>query len=232
MSGCKRRSKTNEASPQTDEACVAGLRRTPVAAPLCGRIRVHSRLEASVREVRRGFFRQRRSGDEHDRPAVERKADPALRLLGDRAKLARAIAKIGGEGAERGGLLTESAEASVVGPAARPLGGRGRESRYTPIDCWQEDSPAWKLRKASLRRAWGTARHRSGTRGPAAAKSPSAACWSTSTRVPATSRPGWPQHTETSIPFTLLVPLLGSWGAARRWLRDRHYMHDRRHGSR
>ena len=39
---------TNEASPQTDEACVAGVRRTPVAAPRCGRVRVHSRREASV----------------------------------------------------------------------------------------------------------------------------------------------------------------------------------------
>ena len=46
------RRSASEAAPQTDEACGAHddgrLSRTPVAAPRCGRIRVHSRCEASV----------------------------------------------------------------------------------------------------------------------------------------------------------------------------------------
>ena len=59
------------------------------------------------RALHRASFRQRHIGSGHGRPALERQADPALRLLGDRAKLARAVAEIGGEGAERIGLLAE-----------------------------------------------------------------------------------------------------------------------------
>ena len=67
------------------------------------------------RGVRGGFFRRRRSGGGHSRPAIEGQADPALRLAGDRAKLARAVAEVGGEGAERGGLLADPAEPGLAG---------------------------------------------------------------------------------------------------------------------
>ena len=42
------KSPASEASPQSDEECVASVRRTPAVAPLCGGTRVHSRIEASV----------------------------------------------------------------------------------------------------------------------------------------------------------------------------------------
>ena len=74
------------------------------------------------RAVRCGFFRRRRSGNGHGRPAVEREADPALRVLGDRAKLARALAEVGGEGAERGGFLAEPAEPGLAGEPGEEQG--------------------------------------------------------------------------------------------------------------
>ena len=61
-------------------------------------------------------------------PRSERQADPALRLLGDRAKLARAVAEVGGEGAERGGLLADPAEPGLAGEPGEeqgPYRGRG-----------------------------------------------------------------------------------------------------------
>ena len=68
----------------------------------------------SVRAVRSRFFRRRQNGAGHGRPAVEREADPAHRLLGDCAKLARAVAEVGGEGAERGGFLAEPAKLGLA----------------------------------------------------------------------------------------------------------------------
>ena len=68
-----------------------------------------------VRAVSRAFYRRRRIGGGHGRPAIERKADPALRLLGDRAQLAWALAAVGGEGAQRRRLLSEPAEPGLAG---------------------------------------------------------------------------------------------------------------------
>ena len=83
-----------------------------------------------VRGVRRGFFRRLQIGGGHGRPAIERQADPALRLLGDRAQLARPVAEVGGEGVERGGLLTEPAEPGLAGePSEEQAAERARRSR-------------------------------------------------------------------------------------------------------